>query len=247
MEIADIYTALHTFGPQTISELARSSKVERTRIYRLINELMASGLLEVDSRSSGGILSAAPITNLRILINKREQELQSLHDELGLVEQALGRNQLTSPAARVQFYRGNSGLEQMLWNQTNATAGSEICLIIHPNIQINTGSTFLKRWVNACNTQGLTFKGIGNDMFTKHRSVWFTTDSSEKLASWEYRTVMQNDFPISHSTVIYDQTVGYFNWKNGELFGMEIYNAEVAESQRLQYDMIWEKSTGSKP
>src|SRR3954464_15918420 len=86
-EIADIYLALYTHGPQTISELSRTSGVERTRVYRLIDQLMETNLVEVESHYKRGVIKAAPIPNLHILISKKEQELQSLQDELGLIEQ----------------------------------------------------------------------------------------------------------------------------------------------------------------
>src|SRR5687767_2632205 len=109
-EIADLYLALYAHGPQTISELSRNSRVERTRIYRLIDKLLESNLVEVESQYKRGIIKAAPIANLHILIAKKEQELKSLQDELGLIEQVLARNSLSSPATRVQFYHGPEGV-----------------------------------------------------------------------------------------------------------------------------------------
>ncbi len=72
-EIADIYLALHAHGPQTISALSRNSGVERTRIYRLVDKLLLSNLIELESHSKRGIVKAAPVSNLRILINQKEQ------------------------------------------------------------------------------------------------------------------------------------------------------------------------------
>ena len=72
-EIADIYLALHTYGPQSISQLSRNSRVERTRIYRLIDQLMDSNLIEVESPQKRGIIKAAPIANLHILLPKKNK------------------------------------------------------------------------------------------------------------------------------------------------------------------------------
>jgi sugar-specific transcriptional regulator TrmB len=115
-EIADIYLALHAHGPQTISELSRNARVERTRIYRLIDKLLESNLIEVETRYKRGLMRAAPIANLHILISQKEQELKGLQDELELIEQVLARNSLSNPATRVQFYQGPAGIRQMQWN-----------------------------------------------------------------------------------------------------------------------------------
>src|SRR5690348_4862316 len=75
-EIADIYLALYAYGEQTISQLARRSGVERTRIYRLMEELQATGLIEIEAQYKRKIVRAAPVSNLQILLSKKEQDLQ---------------------------------------------------------------------------------------------------------------------------------------------------------------------------
>lgn len=113
-EIADLYLALYSNGPQNISALSRNSGVERTRIYRLIDKLLASNLIELESGSKRGIIKAAPIANLRILINQRQQELKNLTDELELMEQVMSRNSLSYGHSRIQFFSGSEGIRQML-------------------------------------------------------------------------------------------------------------------------------------
>src|SRR5216117_1643330 len=80
-QVADIYYALQAQGPQTISELARTSGVERVQIYRLLDHFRTSGLVEVETRYKRSILHAAPITKLQVLLSKREQELKDLQQE----------------------------------------------------------------------------------------------------------------------------------------------------------------------
>lgn len=119
-EIADIYLALYTHGPQTISSLSRTSGIERTRIYRLIDQLLDSNLVELEAQGKRGIIKAAPISNLRILINQREQELKNLTDELELMEQVLSRNSLSYGHTRVQVFPGPEGLKQMRASESQA-------------------------------------------------------------------------------------------------------------------------------
>jgi sugar-specific transcriptional regulator TrmB len=119
-EVADIYMALYAHGPQHIAALSRLSGVERTRIYRLIDTLLESNLIEVDSSHTRGIIKAAPISNLRILINQRNEELKNLTDELELLEQVMARNSLSYGHTRVQFFPGAEGLRQILLHALQA-------------------------------------------------------------------------------------------------------------------------------
>ena len=241
-EVADIYLALHAEGPQSISELSRSSGVERTRIYRLIDMLMTSNLIEVETQYKRGIIKAAPITNLNILIAQREQELQSLQDELQLIEQVLGRNSLSSPATRVQFYQGPEGAKQMFWNQTKAKHPDAISLL-YENMQVNTGRTFFERWVHACNEAKIQSRSIVGDNFLQTQKEWRAKYDTERLKPWEGRYVDDQTFTIRHSTVVYDDVTSYYNWKDGEIFGIEIYNQEIADSQRQLFELLWKNAS----
>ena len=50
-EIADMYLVLQARGPLSISELSRESGIERVRIYRLMDAIKASTLLEIETRN----------------------------------------------------------------------------------------------------------------------------------------------------------------------------------------------------
>lgn len=239
-EIADLYLALHSHGPQSISELSRNSKVERTRIYRLIDKLLASNLIEVESHSKRGIMRAAPIANLHILISEREQELKNLQDELELIEQVLARNSLSSPTTRVQFYQGAEGYKQMLWNETKAK--TEVLAIAHSLMQPKTNEAFYERWATTCKANKVHFREIHGDDFIKSKAQWYKTHDRLRLAYYEPRYIDPSVFPITHSSDIYDNVVAYYSWKDGEVFGIEIYNQDIANTQRQFFGMLWNQA-----
>ncbi|QQG50599.1 MAG: hypothetical protein HZB75_03645 [Candidatus Saccharibacteria bacterium] len=236
-EIADIYLALHAYGPQSISDLSRHSGVERTRIYRLMDEMLASNLIEVEVQYKKNIFRAAPITNLQVLIAKKEQDLKDLQTELTQLHATLTKAADNAPATRIQFYKGDDGLKQMYWNQTKGK--SENLAILYENMQIRTNLAFFERWARTCNERGLKFRGIINDNFIKTQQDWYGKHSNERLASWQSRYLPDGVFLITHSVVIYDDVTAYYNWKDGEIFGVEMYNQEIADSQRQFFEMLW--------
>ena len=242
-EIADIYVALHTHGPQTISELARTSRVERTRIYRLIDKLLASNLIEVESQYKRGIIKAAPIANLHILINEKEQELKSLQDELSLIEQVLGRNSLSSPTTRVQFYQGPEGIRQMFWNELRAQ--TEIVAYVFRVVNEPTGRSFMHRWGEEFAGRGLRERLLYGDDF---RESWTDADKkwgpgySKRIPGIDYHYLPPSVFAVTNTCEVYDNVVMYADWRDGELFGIEIYNQGIADAQRAFFELLWAKS-----
>lgn len=238
-EIAEIYLALHAYGPQSVLKLARNSKVERTRLYRLLDTLAEHNLIEVEVLYKRKLYKAAPIGNLQILLTKREQEVRDLQKELALLQEKYQAPSLRSPLTHVQFYRGEEGVKQMFWNQTKSH--TENLSILYENMQTLTNLTFFERWVERCNTNGLEFRSIAGDHFLSAQRNWYQKHSNEKLEKWEGRYLPTEVFPITHSMVAYDDMVSYYNWKDGEVFGLEVYNAEIAAAQRNLFNMLWEQ------
>lgn len=239
-EIADIYLALHLYGRQTISQLSRNSKVERTRIYRLMDSLKSSNLVEVEVHYKREIFKAAPVTNLQILLTRKEEELRELQAELGRIHQTLNQNHLSSPLTHVQFYKGPEGNKQMYWNETRAK--SEVLCILDENMQNRVGMSFFNRWVRKCNEEDIKFRGIVGDNFMPSQKKWYAKNRNERLAHWQQRSVPPTLFPVTHSTVTYDDVIAYYNWQKGEVFGIEIYNQEIATAQRHFFDMLWQQA-----
>jgi sugar-specific transcriptional regulator TrmB len=238
-EIADIYTALRMYGPQSLLQLARNAKIERTRIYRLLDSLTDCHLVEIQEEYKRKIYKAAPISNLQILLSKREQDVQDLKKQLTELQDTYTPTSASSPLTHVQFYRGQEGVKQMLWNQTKAQ--SESLSILFENMQNKTSLTFFERWVARCNEQNLQFRSIAGDHFLETQRNWYAVNDNEKLTNWQGRYLPDDVFPITHSSVMYDDVVAYYNWKGDEVFGLEIHNQEIATTQRSLFEMLWQQ------
>ncbi len=238
-EIADVYLALHAYGPQNLFQLARNSRIERTRLYRLVDNLTDSHLVEIETHNKRNIYKAAPFTNLQILISRREQELRELQDDMHKLHAELHRSMQRSPLTHVQSYKGIEGIKQMTWNQTKGK--TENLAILYENMQNRTNLAFFERWVERCNKNQLKFRGIISDHFIKTQQDWYARHDNERLAHWEARYVPDSTFLITHSTITYDDVVAYYNWKDGEVFGIEIYNQEIASAQRRVFEMLWQQ------
>ena len=224
-EIADIYLALHSHGPQTISALARNAKVERTRIYRLIGQLTESNLVEVEPHATRGMIKAAPVANVRILINERQAELKNLQDELELVEQALARNSLSNPVARVQFYAGPAGIRQMLEHELETT--SETVGYWLPELLAVLDKKASQEWTAELKRRKLT------------RRLLINTTVAEKLPGATCRQIDLKVLQIRQVTMVHGEVVAHYFLGGGELYGMETYNQNMADSQRQIFEALW--------
>ncbi len=60
------------------------------------------------------------------------------------------------------------------------------------------------------------------------------------------RVLDPSKFPIKFEVDIYDDVVAYYNWHDGEVFGIEIYNKDIAEFQRTYFEMMWSQAKPPK-
>lgn len=238
-EIANIYLALRTYGPQSLLQLARNSKIERTRLYRLIDTCRDYHLIEIQEEYKRKTYKAAPISNLQIALARKEQELSDLEKELLELQEIYQPAASAPPLTHVQFFRGTEGVKQMYWNQTKAR--TESLSILFENMQNRTNLAFFERWVARCNERDMHARSIVSDHFLTTQHNWYQTNTNEKLKHWEGRHLPDEILPITHSMVVYDDVVAYYNWKDGEIFGLEIYNQEIADTQRNLFEMLWKQ------
>jgi predicted transcriptional regulator len=224
-EVADVYLALHTYGPQSIAALARNSGVERTRIYRLIDTLLETNLIEVEQQGSRAFMKPAPIANITILIAKREQELKSLQDELGLIEQVLARNSLAIPSGRLQLFRGPDGFRQM--QQNKAKAKTDILSLLHEVIPIHVPH------------HALHGRAINGPAFIKSAK----RNSSFRPVRQELRFIPDTVFHITQNCDIYDDIVAQYFMHDDEVFGIEMQNKNAAVMQRQFFELLWQQAT----
>lgn len=240
-EIADIYLALYADGPQTISALARSSKVERTKIYRLIDVLMESNLIEIEPHQKRGVIKAAPITNIRILISQKEQELKSLQDNLELVQQVLSRNSIDTPAMHVQTYHGAAGVRQIFMSQTKATG--PVLSVRHSLLLDSIGAQFVSSWVQAVQDADIEIKQVCTASVSAWQQKWAKQNSIKDIATIiTSHTVAEAFFTITQNMDIWDDTVAYFDIADGELYGTAIKSASVAALHKSFFDILWQKN-----
>jgi hypothetical protein len=239
---ADIYLALVDYGPQTISELSRNAGVERTRIYRLLDTMRELQLCEVEQHYRRNIIKAAPIDNLQLLISRREQELADLRADYHKLERAVDTHYTGSGHhTKLQYYKDHAGLRQMFWNQTRAK-GEEVSILYEP-MQSVTGKQFFERWASRMNELEIPTRSVVGPHFLQSLNDWYETHQNERLSEWKGRYLDDSVFRITHSMHVYDDTIAYFNWKAGELSGVEIHNKELADTQRQFFELLWAKST----
>lgn len=239
-EVIEIYLALQLYGPQQIAELSRNSGVERSRLYRIIDTLKNSNLVEIEMQYKRQIFQAVPVDSLHLLVIKKKQELKDLQKDFSEIKCHLKNKQQQSDTIKVQVYTGADGLRQIMWNQTRSK--TECLSLLHDNIQNRTDTTFFKRWAERINGQGIQTKSLINDHFIAMQKEWYATHANKRIEDWSARYLPKEVLTITYNTIVYNNVVAHYHWEGDKLFGIEIYSSKMADSQRQIFELLWRQS-----
>lgn len=236
-EEARIYTALIGKQAQTAQEIAKTTSIPKTTIYRRIEELKKLGIVEEQIDEYKKVFTAASVDHLNLLVIEKEQKIKELRAELPDVTQLLtGPSIDLDPNTKVLFYRGRDGIRQMLWNDLRSQ--TEIIGYTYRDITLFTGKNFADRWNEEFKRTKLKARDLYSDEYLKSK---FEQNNPKIIgwSGWQSRYISPKVLDITHQMDIYNDVVGIYSWHEGEVFGVEIYNEKVAKLQKQLFEAMW--------
>lgn len=227
-------------GPKTHLELARKTGVNRTKVYRIAEDLSKRGLIATEQDDLGKRLAASSPANLEIALASAEEKLQNQRQMLDAVlpdlQQMFDNMDGFKPENFVvNTYEGVDGMKQMLWNELKTR--NEILVFGHGSIQdLIDDEAWAEKQRSRQVDAGYKVREINNpggkpDGFSKNKEFL------EKVFSRRY--IDRKVLPLDQQTVIYNNTVGIYNWKEGKKVGLEIINPAFATTQRTIFEHYW--------
>ncbi len=242
---ASIYLALVEHGILTPLELARITGIDRAKIYRRLEDMQVRGLVEDVVDEKRRMARAVDFKRLEELLAAKEDDTKKMRENfpefLTFLSAQVGKS---DPETKVLFYRGKSGLKQMIWN--NLRAEKEVVGYTYRQVLEFVGLGFINKWNEEFQRRGLHFRHVYSDHYLEStRKLKRKSEYSDKY--FEGRYIPKKILDIDHQVDIYNDVVAYYNWYEGDVFGVEIYNRKIARMQKQLFEMVWEKAVNSKP
>ena len=112
-----VYTTGLSIGPSKASKLAKHANLKRTQAYHILEKLQKKGLVSIGSKKGVKIYIMEPPSQLKNLVDKKEQELEKLRQNLDKAVTKLESKSIDTPnPTKVRFYEGLSGIENAMMN-----------------------------------------------------------------------------------------------------------------------------------
>lgn len=235
-EQVDVYLALVEKGEGTPLSISRQTGINRTKVYRLLEQMEVQKLIVLEVGEHTTLVSPAPVEQLQALLRAKQAGIAELSSGWGEVASAIEQMKIEKKSeTRVKFYHGKTGIEQMVWNVLKAK--NEIVGYTFRDLSQYVGAKFMNSFVEEFKRRNLSMRDIYSDEYLESKPV--DNNWAGKIDS---RYLPGEILSIPHQMDTYDGVVSFYSWNEGEVWGTEIYNEKVAQMQRQLFELAWEKA-----
>ncbi len=234
-ETTAVYLALVTQGYASALQLAKSTKISRTQVYRHLDVLQQHGLASAEQLSYGTLYRPMPIENIEGLLANREAETAAIRRNLSTMAEALqviaGGN---GPKASVQHYYGPAGIKQANWNITRAKKEYKVFETSH--ISSHHDVAFARRYRERCIERNLTSYDLTNDTVVHAKDIQPYEPSRTFL-----RHIDPQVLAINYEIVLYDDVTLLLDYR--EHMAVEMTHPAFSVMMHQLFDAMWAQAT----
>lgn len=232
-----LYTLLLEKGGKTVLEIARTTNINRSKIYRLIDDLKAKSLIESNNDSWGEIFSASIPESLALFLEKEEEELNKKKEVLNLTIEELKNLQAgESDSFKVRHYSGVEGLKQMLWNEL---ASSELVAFGTGTLENFVPHKFAEKLREEHIIRKMkVYELLNKEQTSESDDYTEINDFEKKVLSYKYIDV--KILSIRNHIEVYNNTIAFYNWDDNNLKGLEIESVAFSTMLRQIFWHYWE-------
>lgn len=229
-----VWIALARVETGTPLALARTTKLNRTSIYRYLEDLRSVGLVDVImAGAKKSLYRAVDAEKMELVIVRQETSLSQLRANIPLLARELKREP-RGTESEVVYYRGVQGLKQLLWNVV--ASGKEYMGLGYENWNTSVGKRFAEK-LRAKNVEtGAKSRELLNDDGSEPA---YTDLKMSYQQVYRHRVIDKAILEIKHDTYIYGDVFAYYYHYQGEYFGVEIHNMQIARTERQIFEILW--------
>jgi DNA-binding transcriptional regulator LsrR (DeoR family) len=219
--------------------LARETKLNRSSLYRYLEDLRERGLVELLLGDKSSRYGAKPDGLSQYLLGE-EARVETLKTTIPRLTEELAKIGQNPVGSEVKYFQGVEGLKQMLWNAVSQK--NEFVGLGYQDWNTSVGRVFADK---------LRAKMIENKLMS--REILNVVDDSYKYTAigetytqvYAHRPIDPKILEIRHDTYIYGDVFAYYYHLQGEYFGVEIHNKEIARTERQMFEILWKMAEKS--
>lgn len=236
---ATIFTVLSKTDGMTHLELSRETGINRSKVYRLVEELAKRSLVHIGTDEKKRIFAADPNV-LKVGVVNVENELERMKTALESTLPALQElNKLKSNPLnfKINTYEGVEGFKQMLWNELK-TKGENLVFGSGTLEDLVDSHAWAERHREKTKDVNYTIREVKSLSDTAKKKKFTDVEGFDE--SFSVRYLDDSLFDFRHQIAIYNDTVAIYCYRDGQKVGVEVVNENYAKFYRSTFEMYWD-------
>jgi len=235
---ARVYVANLMLGPATVQRIADYSGIKRVTTYVILESLVNLGLASQTSKGKKTYFSAEDPTNLRRLLDKKEQELKEQQTSFeGILPDLQSLKRLPADSPEVKFYEGVEGIKSV-FNTFFATHGGEF-KTVYGFSNLDQVYSLFPEFKDALSNPERVSTGLHSKYIYTYSKGAILKDS-DKQRNRESRFVPIDKYPVTGDISIAGHHVIIYSLKGPNPMAVTIISAEIAASMMALFQMAWD-------
>ena len=240
---SQVYLTLLENGWLTVLDLSRKVDIKRPTLYRIIEDLVKKGMLEVKIGDKTTFYTASNPDQLTTIISEKEQQLADIKNmSFPLINELNILKHANPQETDVVFYRGKRGFE---YAQIQEFRKQDDQVYI-----FDTGrwwgvvkDTFAESIRQRIVDNHIILRELQNETAYKPilkslETNW--TKNKQYLAHHYYhRFLPRKILSIAQDIVVFDNMIHFFGIKSKELFVIEVKDDDLAQMFRQLFKIFW--------
>lgn len=234
-EEAKIYIELLK-EPTSHLRLAHATGINRTKVYRLADELEKRSLITKRTDDRGSFLVASDPSTLEVTLVTQEEKLKRQRLAFNQLMPVLtGLQQGKGREFAVHSYEGEDGFKQMLWHELKAKGENLIFGSGTIDDLVGNGKWAEKHRAMTVEA-GYTIREILNP---GEKEMPFTL-VDEFMKNYVHREIAREILQLKNQISVYNDTVATYHWREEQKVGVEILNKNHALTMRQIFEQYWQ-------
>lgn len=233
---AKVYLAILGGRGDTALSISRELKLARTKVYRLLDNLILHKLIVTRVGERGMRFVATPPSQLELLLSDKEHDLLRLRQTLPILQSQLSQLSITESGSKpkVLYYHGLEGLKQVTYNSLRAKGE----LLTY---EIGTLDSFFTHEEAEKLRENFVANKVHIRTLTHLAEMEAWTDVTAMVEHyWAVRHLDPHNNPFQFEILIYNDVYCMYRYADNNVFCVEIHSQELADMQRQLFEYLWQ-------
>lgn len=226
---AKVYVALSESGSSTVGPIVNKSKVAYSNIYDILNRLIEKGLVSFIIKNKTKYFSAAPPSNIKDYLDKKEKEVKEQQKSLDELIPKLEKLQEIEVKQNAEIFLGEKGLRTAYKKLYEGTTKKDeiVYFYIHNEEYAEKSNLFYNSiWDLTKNQKN---RGIANKEYKKS---WFSKKAS-------HLKIKFSEIPIPANIDIIKDKILIASWSKETIFSILITSENLAKTLKDYFEKTW--------